>query len=193
MPGAARGGAGAVKSTTIARNYAEALLLAAEAGGKGAVELYGRLIDAVAGALQADERIAVALDSPRVAKAAKAALLERALADVTPPEFVRFLQAVVRRGRQGLLGEIAQEYQALVDATLDRVHAGVVLVEQPDARLEKQIVERLTAGLGKDVRAHFRADRGIIGGVVVRVGDRVYDGSLKRRLAVLRRKMLTGE
>jgi len=182
-----------VKSITIARNYAEALLLAAEAGSKGAVELYGRLMDAVAGAVQADERIAVALDSPRVAKATKAALLERALGDVTPPEFVRFLQAVVRRGRQGLLGEIAQEYQTLVDAKLDRMHAGVVLVEEPDARLEKQIVERLTAALGKDVRAHFRADRGIIGGVVVRVGDRIYDGSLRRKLAVLRRRMLTGE
>ena len=182
-----------MKSITIARNYAEALLLAAEAGSKGAVELYGRLMDAVAGAVQADERIAVALDSPRVAKATKAALLERALGDVTPPEFVRFLQAVVRRGRQGLLGEIAQEYQALVDAKLDRMHAGVVLVEEPDARLEKQIVERLSAALGKDVRAHFRADRGIIGGVVVRVGDRIYDGSLRRKLAVLRRKMLTGE
>jgi len=183
-----------VKSTTIARNYAEALLLAAEAGStKTAVELYGRLMDAVAGAVQADERIAVALDSPRVAKATKAALLERALGDVTPPEFVRFLQAVLRRGRQGLLGEIAHEYQALVDAKLNRVHAGVVLVEQPDGKLEQQIVERLTAAIGKDVRAHFRADRGILGGVVVRVGDRVYDGSLKRKLAVLRRKMLTGE
>jgi F-type H+-transporting ATPase subunit delta len=180
-----------VKSTTVARNYAEALLLAAE--GKGAIELYGRLMDAVAGAVQADERIAVALDSPRVAKATKAALLERALGDVTPPEFVRFLQAVVRRGRQGLLGEIAQQYQALVDQKLDRVHAGVVLVEEPDALLEKQIVERLTAAIGKDVRAHFRAEPAIIGGVVVRVGDRVYDGSLKRKLAVLRRKMLTGE
>jgi len=182
-----------VKSTTIARNYAEALVLAAEAGDKNAVELYGRLMDAVAGAVQADERIAVALDSPRVAKATKAALLERALADLAAPEFVRFLQAVVRRGRQGLLGEIAQEYQALVDLKLDRVHAGVVLVEEPDARLEKQIVERLTAALGKDVRAHFRAERGIIGGVVVRVGDRVYDGSLKRKLTVLRRKMMTGD
>src|SRR2546421_314610 len=190
----AQGGAAAVKSTTIARNYAEALLLAAEAGStKTAVELYGRLMDAVAGAVQADERIAVALDSPRVAKATKAALLERALGDVTPPEFVRFLQAVLRRGRQGLLGEIAHEYQALVDAKLNRVHAGVVLVEQPDGTLEQQIVERLTAAIGKDVRAHFRADRGILGGVVVRVGDRVYDGSLKRKLAVLRRKMLTGE
>jgi F-type H+-transporting ATPase subunit delta len=182
-----------VKSITIARNYAEALLLAAEAEDTGAVELYGRLMDAVAGAVQADERIAVALDSPRVAKATKGALLQRALADVAPPAFVRFLQAVVRRGRQGLLGEIAQEYQALVDLKLDRVHAGVVLAEEPDARLEKQIVERLTTALGKDVRAHFRTERGIIGGVVVRVGDRVYDGSLKRKLTVLRRRMLTGE
>jgi F-type H+-transporting ATPase subunit delta len=182
-----------VKSITIARNYAEALLLAAEAGDQDAVELFGRLMDAVAGAVGADERIAVALDSPRVAKATKGALLERALADVAPPEFVRFLQAVVRRGRQGLLGEIAQEYQVLVDLKLDRVHAGVVLVEEPDARLQKQIVERLTAALGKDVRAHFRTERGIIGGVVVRVGDRVYDGSLKRKLTVLRRKMLTGD
>ena len=180
-----------MKSTTIARNYAEALLLAAEAGDKNAVELYGRLMDAVAGAVQADERIVVALDSPRVAKATKAALLERALADLAGPEFVRFLQAVVRR--QGLLGEIAHEYQALVDLKLDRVHAGVVLVEEPDARLEKQIVECLTAALGKEVRAHFRTERGIIGGVVVRVGDRVYDGSLKRKLAVLRRKMMTGD
>ena len=183
-----------MKSTTIARNYAEALLLAAEAGDKGAVEQYGRLMDAVAGAVGgADERIAVALDSPRVAKATKAALLERALADVAPPVFVRFLQAVIRRGRQGLLGEIAQEYQVLVDLKLDRVHAGVVLVEEPDARLEKQIVERLTAALGKEVRAHFRAERGIIGGVVVRVGDRVYDGSVRRKLTVLRRRMLAGE
>src|SRR5439155_21143543 len=126
-------------------------------------------------------------------KATKAALFERALGDVAPLEFVRFLQAVVRRGRQGLLREIVQEYQALVDLKLDRVHAGVVLVEEPDARLEKQIVERLTAALGKDVRAHFRADRGIIGGAAVRVGDRVYDGGLQVCLAVLSTKIMTSD
>src|SRR5205823_4678341 len=102
------------RTSASAKGVAQEILARAEAGaaeaqdGKGgSVEQYGRLMDAVAGALAADERIAVALDSPRVAKATKAALLERALADVTPPEFVRFLQAVVRRGRQGLLGEIA--------------------------------------------------------------------------------------
>jgi F-type H+-transporting ATPase subunit delta len=47
--------------------------------------------------------------------------------------------------------------------------------------------------LGKEVRAHMKADPGILGGVVVRIGDRVYDGSLRRRLTTLRRRMLTGE
>lgn len=182
-----------MKSTTIARNYAEALFLAGEAHRGDALERYGRLVEAVAGAAAADERIAVALDSPRVAKATKAALLARALSGVAPVEFVRFLQAVVRRGRQGLLAEIALEYQRLLDVKLNRVHAGVTLAATPDARLETQIVERLTDALGREVRAHFRTDRAILGGVVVRVGDRVFDGSLRRRVATLRRQLLAGD
>jgi F-type H+-transporting ATPase subunit delta len=182
-----------VKSSTIARNYAEALLLAAEAHGTSEIERYGRFMEALAGAVQADERISVALESPRVSKAVKAALLERALGDLAPPEFVRFLQAVVRRGRQGLLAEIAQQYDGLVDIKLNRVHAGVTLLEEPDARLQKELIERLTRAIGKEVRAHFRADRGILGGVVVRVGDRIYDGSVRRKLAALRRRLLGGE
>ncbi|PYO80378.1 MAG: hypothetical protein DMD67_00595 [Gemmatimonadetes bacterium] len=106
---------------------------------------------------------------------------------------MRFLQAVVRRGRQGLLAEIAQQYDVLQDQKLNRVHAGVTLAHEADTGLEKQIVERLATALGKEVRAHFRADRAILGGVVVRVGDRIYDGSLRRKLAVLRRKMLVGD
>ena len=174
-----------MKSITIARNYAEALFAAGDK--------FGGALDAVAGAIQADERIAVTLDSPRVSKAAKAKLLERALKGEVPPEFIRFLQAVVRRGRQGLLTEIAQEYQVLLDQKLNRVHAGVTLTQDPDARTEKQVVERLAKALGREVRAYFRADPRILGGVVVRVGDRIYDGSVRRRLTALQRRMLTGE
>lgn len=182
-----------MKPTTIARNYAEALVAVAEAAGKGQIDRYGQLLDAVAGAVQADERIAVTLESPRVPKTKKAELLADALADVAPKEFVRFLQAVVRRGRQGLLREMSEEYQALVDIRQDRVHAGVTLSGEPDTNLRRQVIAKLEAALGKEVRAHFRTDPGILGGVLVRVGDRVFDGTLKRRLTVLRRKMLTGE
>ena len=47
--------------------------------------------------------------------------------------------------------------------------------------------------LGKEVRAQFRTDPRILGGVVVRVGDRVFDGSVRRRMSVLRRRMLGGQ
>jgi len=174
-----------VKSITIARNYAEALFAASPE--------FGELIDAVAGAIAADERIKAVLESPRVSKAAKSQILARALKGEAPAEFVRFLSAVVRRGRQGLLGEIASEYQVLLDTQLNRVHAGVTLANEADARTEKQIVERLTKALGREVRAHFRADPRILGGVVVRVGDRIFDGSVRRRLTTLQRRMLTGE
>ncbi len=73
------------------------------------------------------------------------------------------------------------------------MHAGVILTHPPDDELSKQITERLARAIGKEVRAHFRADRAILGGIVVRVGDRIFDGSMRRKLNVLRRKMLTGE
>ena len=174
-----------MKSVTIARNYAEALFAAGDK--------FGPLLDAVAGAVQADERIAMALESPRVSKAAKSQILERALKGEAPREFVRFLQAVVRRGRQGLLSEIAQQYQVLLDEKLHRVHAGVTLASDADARTQEHVVDRLTKVLGREVRAYFRSDPRILGGVVVRVGDRIFDGSVRRRLTALQRRMLTGE
>ncbi len=179
-----------MKETTIARNYAEALFAAAEASGQTAA--YGDLIDAVAGAIASDPRIALVLESPRVAKAAKGRMLAEALEGRAPAEFVRFLQAVVRRGRQGLIGDIAVEYQGLLDITLNRVHAGVTTAVETDRALRDDIERRLSATLGKEVRGRFRADARILGGVVVRVGDRIYDGSLRRRLNVLRRRMLGG-
>jgi F-type H+-transporting ATPase subunit delta len=180
-----------VKNTTVARNYAEALLAAAEA--KGQVEQFGRLMDAVAGAVQADERIALVLESPRVAKVEKARILAEALEGTAPPEFVRFLQAVVRRGRQGLLSEISQEYEHLFDLKLNRVHAAVTVAQEAEAALREQITNRLAKALGKEVRALFRTDARILGGVVVRVGDRIFDGSVRRRMAALRRRMLGAE
>lgn len=174
-----------MKSVTVARNYAEALFAAGDQ--------FSEVLDAVAGAIQADVQIMAVLESPRISKAAKSQILERALKGEAPREFVRFLQAVVRRGRQGLLPEIAQEYQVLLDQKLNRVHAGVTLSDEADARTQKQVVERLARALGREVRAYFRSDPRILGGVVIRVGDRIFDGSVRRRLTALQRRMLTGE
>jgi len=104
-----------LREVTIARNYAEALFDLGERSGH--TEHYAELMDAVAAAIETTPQVQAVLMSPRIPKSGKARLLGAALRDV-PREFTLFLQAVVKRGRQQLLGQIAAEYHALVDFKL---------------------------------------------------------------------------
>jgi len=176
-----------LRTETVARNYAEALFQLGERSGN--VERYADLIDAVAAAVEQTPRVQAVLMSPRVPKAEKARLLGGALREVQR-EFVLFLQALVKRGRQQILRPIATEYMNLLDQKLDRVRAGVTLARAPDEQLKRAIQEALTRELGKQVIPAFTVDPEILGGTVVRVGERVLDGSLRRRMTKLRRQLL---
>ncbi len=102
-----------------------------------------------------------------------------------------FLQAVVRRGRQQLLREIATEYYRLLDVKLNRVRAGVTLARPADDSLRRSIQEALSRQLGKEVLPSFSVDPEILGGAIVRVGERIHDGSVRKRMTKLRRHLLS--
>jgi F-type H+-transporting ATPase subunit delta len=121
-----------------------------------------------------------------VPKSEKARLLGAAL-EGAPREFVLFLQALVKRGRQRHLREIATEYQTLLDIKHNRVRAGVTLARPADESLQRDIQAALSRQLGKEVIAAFHVDPEILGGTVVRVGERIHDGSVRRRMTKLRR------
>jgi F-type H+-transporting ATPase subunit delta len=176
-----------LRTETIARNYAEALFELAERAGQP--DRFADLIDAVAAAVETIPKVKAVLMSPRVPKAEKARFLGAALKQ-TPREFVLWLQAVVKRGRQQILREIAIEYQALVDHKLNRVRASVTLARKPDDKLKKVIEERLSRQLDKEVIAAYLVDPEILGGTIIRVGDRVLDGSVRRRMTKLRRQLI---
>ena len=176
-----------MRSVTIARNYAEALFDLGEQTGQ--TDQYGRLLDAVAATVLASPEVQTILTSPRVPKAEKARILGAALRD-TPRPFVLFLQAVVKRGRQALLNEIAREYEALIDIKHNRIRAGVTLARTIDEKLREQVRAGLSRHFGKEVVAEFSVDPEILGGAVVRIGTRHYDGSLRRKLTMLRRQLL---
>jgi F-type H+-transporting ATPase subunit delta len=177
-----------VRPVTIARNYAETLLSLAQDA--DAVEAWGELIDATAAAMLTPS-IEIALVSPRVSKEKKVAIVTEALA-TAPRPFMLFIVAVVKRGRQQLLDLIADEYRVLVDAKLGRVRAGITLAREADALTRQVITERLAKAIGKDVIAGFAIDPAILGGTIVRIGDRVYDGSVRKRLGRLRQQLIAG-
>ena len=175
-----------MREITIARNYAETLIALADQA--GALEQWGDMMDVAAAAFSTDS-IESVLMSPRVTRAQKITLITDALHDAPRP-FVLFLSAIVRRGRQMLFGAIADEYRHIVDVKMNRIRAGITVAREIDAAARDALVARLSAAIGKDVIAGFSVDPAILGGVTIRVGDRVYDGSVRKRLAVLKHKLM---
>jgi F-type H+-transporting ATPase subunit delta len=176
-----------LKAVGISRNYAEALFTLGDKSGR--LEEYAGLLEALAAAIDHSPQVEAVLMSPNVPKAKKAALVGDALAGA-PREFVLFAQAVVRRGRQGWFGDIAREYGALVDVRFNRLRAAVTVAREPDARLRESIRAELSRVFGKEVLPTFVVEPAILGGTVVKVGDRIFDGSIRRKLGRLRRQLL---
>lgn len=177
-----------MRQVTIARNYAEALL---ELAGRAKdLRGWGALIQGVADAARRDARLRAFLETPRVDAARKNAIIARALAKKAPPKFIRFMESLVRHRRQMLVGDIAAEYMDLVDKAENRMHAHVTVAREADEKTRKLIADRLSKIFEKTVVPLVAVDERILGGVVVRVGDTVMDGSVRRKLGALRARML---
>lgn len=182
-----------MRAEIIARNYAETLLSLAERQGPGAMEEFGRALDELAALLRSDPRARQFLDTPRVSPAQKKAALTQALAGRAPAMFVRFVMVLTDKRRQSLLPEIALAYRDLTDERMGRIRVGVTISHAPDEALQAEIGNALADRLGRTVIPTFTVDPELLGGMVVRVGDQILDGSLRTRAAHLRRRLLATE
>jgi F-type H+-transporting ATPase subunit delta len=175
---------------SISRNYAAALLeLARKAD---ATTAWAALINAVASAVEEDLTLRRFLAAPQISAADKNAVLAKAFAGKAPPLFIKFLQKLVTNRRQVLIPDIAAEYGNLLDDAEGRVHARVTVARETNAADQKAIGKELSRALKRTVVAHFAVNPAILGGIVVRVGDTVMDGSVRRRLGALRSRMISG-
>jgi F-type H+-transporting ATPase subunit delta len=118
-------------------------------------------------------------------------VIGKALQDRMPRLFVRFLNALVNNRRQMLIPVVATEYMNILDVAEGRMHANVTMAQEPDEATRKVIVDQLSRAFQKEVVPHFMVNPALIGGAVIRSGDTVIDGSVRRKLAVLRRRMLS--
>jgi F-type H+-transporting ATPase subunit delta len=177
-----------VRGGAIARNYAEALF---ELGQRhGEAEEYAEAFEGLADLLGSEPRVRQFLDTPRVDPGPKQDVIRRALEGRVPDRFLRFVLVVLGKRRQRVLPDIRSQYQQILDESAGRMHAEVTLARQPDEGARAMIAERLSTLLDKDVRPRITVNPSILGGLVVRFGDRAMDGSVRRQLMSLRREMM---
>ena len=117
-----------MRDTTIAKNYAEALLELARRAEDPAG--WGKLMRDVANGMREDITVQHFLESPKISEAQKNEVFFQALGDRVPGKFLRFLQTLVRKRRQLLIPEISTEYDKLLDIHEGRVHANVTVARE---------------------------------------------------------------
>ena len=176
-----------MRAHTIARIYALTLLGYAER--EGAVEEVDQGLTALSQALAAEPRLGAFLAAPQIEAGEKRAVIERALGDRLHPALVRFLLLVVEKRREALLGEIASAWRELLDERANRMTASVVTAVELDDATRKAIQAALERATGKTIVLESRVDPAMIGGVILRFGDSVIDGSVRSRLAAIRNRL----
>ena len=100
------------------------------------------------------------------------------------------LLLTIDKRRQRLLRQIAQQFRALVDEKEGRAHVEITLARPIDDATLDLLTRRLSELLGVTAVPHVRVRPEILGGVVVRTGDTIYDGSVRRQLDGMRRQLL---
>ncbi len=135
-----------------------------------------------------DAELAAFLESPRVHLADKARLLSERLKEINPLAVNLFL-LLVTRGRLGLLSEIAEEYQRLLNSYRGIEPAEVITAIPLDEEDERNLAKHLGAIVGKKVVLKSEVDPAVIGGFVARVGGKLLDGSVYGKLRALRKEL----
>ena len=179
--------------TVIARRYASALFNLGKQEGSEALASHGAILGELGELVTEEPKFGQLLKSPAIGieekKSVLSAILDKMGADRTLRNFC-FLLA--DKERLGCLREIADWYGVLLDEANGILRGEVVTaIKLTDAK-RADIREKLKQKLGHEIELKFRIDPAILGGMVLSVGDRVLDSSLRAQLGILRENLKRG-
>ncbi|MHC4579099.1 MAG: ATP synthase F1 subunit delta [Planctomycetota bacterium] len=175
-------------SQAVARVYAEALSDLGEDQ-----DNLPRIVDdlhAVRRLFDEDRTFREFFGSPRLDPTAKKRILQTALGERIDRPVMGLLHILVEKRREMLLDNIADEFQRHRDLREGRLHAYVTTARPVDDDQQAEIVSRLERATGKSILIHQRIDPRTLGGIRIQFGDRVIDGTVRRRLQQLRRVLV---
>ncbi len=179
-----------MSEAAVARVYAQALFDAAHEA--GAVERVGGELGDFVAALAASAPLRHALHDPQIDSEAKRRVVGELTRDAQPL-LSNTLQLMLQKGRAAAIPALGEEFGRLAVREAEIVTVEVTTaVALPEVSRER-LIERVRAATGRRVELAERVDPAVIGGLVLRVGDTIADGSVRARINQLRRRLQTAE
>lgn len=173
------------RDTVVAKRYAKALFELAQQNNIVA-EVEGQL-QLIVQTLELDETIVKFLSLPSIDAGKKIAVLKSAFGDRVSALVLNTLELLVVRGRQDAIAEIYEAFTKIAGEALGQAHAIVYTASNLSESEFTEVVAGFSQLTGKKIIAQQVVDTDLLGGVRVRIGDRLYDGSLSGKLERLQK------
>ncbi|SEM84311.1 F0F1 ATP synthase subunit delta [Halomonas caseinilytica] len=170
--------------STVARPYAKAVFEYATE--HQALEDWAGMLDSVAQAVGNDDLRRQVLGNPRLTSAQKVDLLVDICGDAVNDELRNFLFQVGQKGRLAALPAIAEQFALLKAQQEERMDVDIVSAFPLDDAQQQTLASALAKRLNREISITTQVDSSLLGGVVLRAGDTVIDGSVRGRLNRLR-------
>ena len=177
----------------LGKTYARALINAAKSEGDWVPEtVVGQLNQIVDEFLGGSGALRAAFASPRISEGEKVRVINRIFGEDFHPLLVKFLKVMASRDRLGYVHAVRKAADDIYDDMMGRVVASVRTAVPLDDSMRSQITDKLSSVLNRQVRLAESVDPKLIGGMVIRIGDRVFDGSVANRLDKMARNTRAG-
>ena len=177
-------------SQAVARVYAQALIDLGEDS-----DCLPQIVDDLhaAQALYDDRTFREFFTSPRIEPAAKKKILNATLSDKLGRPVLGILNVLIDKGREMILDNVVDEFERFRDFREGRIHAYVTTARPLEEEQRKKLADRIARATDKEIAIHERIDPRILGGLIVKVGDKVLDGSIRRRLLGLKQALVAAK
>lgn len=172
--------------TTFARPYAKAAFEAALAAGK--LEEWSRMLGLTA-AVTGNEKVAAALASPSLTGPDQAKLVIDLCGDAIDDQLRNLIAILAENKRLALLPDIVRLFEQMKAVHEKRIDVDVYSAFPLPEDAREKLTEALKRRLQREVKIHSEVDKSLIGGVLIRAGDLVIDGSVRGRLNKLAEAM----
>ncbi|HEX9254455.1 MAG TPA: ATP synthase F1 subunit delta [Candidatus Angelobacter sp.] len=132
------------------------------------------------------------LQNPAVSREQKLKLLDSIIQHIGATKMLRnFLAVLIDHRRIGNIGDLLEQFKRELDRRMGIADARVSSIRELTSAERKSLEQQLAEITGKTVRATYSQDAGLLGGVLVRVGSTIYDGSVHGRLLRIRQELAT--
>jgi len=128
--------------------------------------------------------------NPAIGIAERQQILDRIFRGRISELVFNLLGVMNQHDRLGLIAEVAQAYHDMLDVQLGKVEVDLIVAHALDSDALVAAQQKISAALGKTAVVNQRVDESIIGGIIVKVGDKLIDSSVKHQLEAMKQQLL---